>query len=541
MKVIKHEALQAHLMSAKEAWELVHRNLSSYQNEQMAIECCEFWGLPPAYGRVIARLYTTLMDVTLRSTVVADEEADTAMINWDGTIILPERRVVPSNWHRLNVQSIPPHTLKELWTFSLDQMMEGVRKELAKMKRSETDTSDEDQEEEVDLTNPIPVRGVYDPLLMMAVLTHEASHEVFADQETILRLVESAPHHLRGNRKAIGMIVMKRLANVAADGRIHAVVNLSPVLDIFLKLIYRPSIGGITADNGNKQASIDDLSEVGDSRDSRQGESEGKGEGDKRREVLNQGSSNAKFTAQAIRPRYVSSVREILRSESGKDIGNMAVLDEVALQWEAEGRVDPFKECVSRLKAAMVETVAGRLHDESQDPDPTYRKIAYSRGLKIIPRDDDPVGYKVYAVVDSSGSMSDEEIKYCLGAIAHALGGTGVFDVAFCDTEPLVIAKDCPGYEVASRIPSKIPRGGTQLGNAIRKYHELFQNDLSTVSAVLMLTDGYNTDWGVQELKDKGVPLVIGITTKENDEPPDLAEEVKRYATKIVTIQLPAA
>ena len=551
MKNISRENLQAHLMSAREAWNLIHRNLSSYQNEQLAVECCEFWGIPPIYGRVIARLYATLMDVTLRSTVVADERADTAMIHWDGTIILPDRRAVLSNWASLEVQSVLPHTFKELWTFRRDLMMDRVRKELAKMKRSETDTATHESEVP-DIGKQIPVRGVYDPLLMMAVLVHEASHEVFGDQETMVRLVESAPDHLRGNRKAVGMILMKQIANIAADGRIHAVVNLSPVLDILLKLIYRPSMGymQVAEESSGKQASIDDLCEAGDpngqsdqSRDQNQDQScqgggQSEGRGDKTREVLNQGSSSAKFTAQAIRPKYVASVREILRSESGKEIGDSALLEEVALQWEAEGRIDPFKECVNRLKAAMAETIAGRLHDDSQDPDPTYRKIARARGLKLVPRDDDPIGFKVYAVVDSSGSMSDEEIKYCLGAIAHALGGGGVFDVAFCDTEPLAIAKDCPGSEVVSRIPSRIPRGGTQLGNAIRKYHDLFQNDLSTVSAVLMLTDGYNDDWAVQELQNKGAPLVVGVTTRGDSEPPQLKEEVIRYAAKIVTIQL---
>jgi predicted metal-dependent peptidase len=141
--------------------------------------------------------------------------------------------------------------------------------------------------------------------------------------------------------------------------------------------------------------------------------------------------------------------------------------------------------------------------------------------IKYLPRfTRRPVVRELTVIVDTSGSMSDEEIGKALGVLKQLAGSHYLFNLLVCDTQPILI-----GRRMRS-IPDSVecPRGGTALGEGVRQAKEL---GLS-VENVVYITDGYNTDWADDVDEVRKVCVILTVPKRDGDAPESYIEEFRK-------------
>ncbi len=116
---------------------------------------------------------------------------------------------------------------------------------------------------------------------------------------------------------------------------------------------------------------------------------------------------------------------------------------------------------------------------------------------KVIPR-----GSDLYVLIDVSRSMLAEDVvpsrlgraKADVSALLNRLNGERVGLIAFAGQAvvkcPLTVDYDSFRRALQELDPSSAPRGGTAIGDAIRKALEVFQSKVDRDQAMLLITDG---------------------------------------------------
>ncbi len=116
---------------------------------------------------------------------------------------------------------------------------------------------------------------------------------------------------------------------------------------------------------------------------------------------------------------------------------------------------------------------------------------------KVIPR-----GSDLYVLIDVSRSMLAEDVtpsrlgraKADVSALLNRLDGERVGLIAFAGQAvvkcPLTVDYDSFRRALQELDPSSAPRGGTAIGDAIRKSLEVFQSKVERDQAILLITDG---------------------------------------------------
>lgn len=204
-----------------------------------------------------------------------------------------------------------------------------------------------------------------------------------------------------------------------------------------------------------------------------------------------------------------------IKEQHAKGIGNVAA---GVARWAKEilqPKVDWQKELKSRLRRA-VEEVRGQ-HDFS------YGRLAKKQVLYpevMLPSLVDPV-VKPAVVVDTSGSMGDEELRACLGEVEGCIRAVGYSDipVVSCDMEAHVQNK----VTSAKRVRLK-GGGGTDMGVGIEAASKLKPRP----NVIVVLTDGY-TPWPPKP--PRGTELIVGIVRPKGSEFKDAG--VPEYAKQV--------
>jgi len=139
--------------------------------------------------------------------------------------------------------------------------------------------------------------------------------------------------------------------------------------------------------------------------------------------------------------------------------------------------------------------------------------------------------YNVWCLVDTSGSIGEEELRYFLGIVKHESRSARVFVVPW-DAQAYEVLKAERPADVARRVARKMKGGGgTVCLPALKKVHELMNNG----DAVIVLTDGEIFDIEKEETQ-KWLKLVstkagfamVGYTTKPVTAPGFLTANIRR-------------
>jgi len=94
--------------------------------------------------------------------------------------------------------------------------------------------------------------------------------------------------------------------------------------------------------------------------------------------------------------------------------------------------------------------------------------------------------YTVWCLIDTSGSISREELKYFLGIAKHEARNAGLRVIAW-DAEAYEVLKADSPQQVARRVASKMKGGG---GTVCKPVLEKVYRLMNSGDAVIMLTDG---------------------------------------------------
>lgn len=532
------------LTDASTAWEQLMHDYSPIAMEELIRTHASNWGLLPMISKAYTNVFTVMLEVLINCRIVSSPRFATASASVNGDIALPERQLVRLDYERSLVESVRPHSGKQLWSFTPGVMARSLLPNSGyRMIYGESDSNIADSYRDA---HYYIAPGCYNPLFMMAILMHECWHLCLDDPQIGVQLQLALPEEKRE--------LVANLANWAMDGRVHALLNLTHALDIWAKLIdYPPDpqtkqalaeavrsrtegkrggpcAGGSKSDLGSGAGPADPLdagSFESDEPDNKNGAGRSfdrltsdheLGDDDPEIKVINEGSGRASYAAKAQRQAIAQAVLNEIKNE--KSIGSEAMLAQVRSKWESELREDPLQAALSKLKAALDSAVSHLYYDQGENPDPTdaylIRKGLVAR--ELADRDDETVTIRCFAVIDSSGSMSRDDIEACIGSARSALGGQALMDLVFCDTEPMKVADSVLASDLLSYLNrlDQIPRGGTSLGAAIRQYEQMFKRSLSECSVVLMLTDGYNSDWAIEELNKSRIPIVVGLVYEDD-------------------------
>jgi len=94
--------------------------------------------------------------------------------------------------------------------------------------------------------------------------------------------------------------------------------------------------------------------------------------------------------------------------------------------------------------------------------------------------------YTIWCLIDTSGSISQEELKYFLGIAKHEAGNASLRVIAW-DAEAYEVLKADSPQQVAKRVASKMRGGG---GTVCKPVLEKVYRLMNSGDAVIMLTDG---------------------------------------------------
>ena len=99
-----------------------------------------------------------------------------------------------------------------------------------------------------------------------------------------------------------------------------------------------------------------------------------------------------------------------------------------------------------------------------------------------------PINYRptVWCLIDTSGSISEEELKYFLGIAKHEAGNASLRVIAW-DAEAYEVLKADSPQQVARRVASKMKGGG---GTVCKPVLEKVYRLINSGDAIIMLTDG---------------------------------------------------
>src|SRR5262245_49397349 len=130
---------------------------------------------------------------------------------------------------------------------------------------------------------------------------------------------------------------------------------------------------------------------------------------------------------------------------------------------------------------------------------------------EVIPR-----GSDLYMLIDVSRSMLAQDVppsrlgraKADVAALVNRLDGERIGLIAFAGQAvvkcPLTVDYDAFRRSLDELDPSSAPRGGTAIGDAIRKALEVFQARTERDQAILLSTDGGDQEWSPIEAAGSG-------------------------------------
>jgi hypothetical protein len=454
------------------------------------------------------------------------------------------------NWQESPVMSVRPDSNAESGLGRLIYIW-SEREFLAEASKEKllAEDSDVDKDLIADLVMWPDDEPMFDTVYLAALAIHEACHIGMGHFLPIIydglpsRVVRYLQRH-KSIRKRASLarliknlgdrayeLVAHRVVNVLLDASIHTIIPaIVQVLDIGAKK--RIPFGGSSGGGGGKgsiaseldqdsesqggQGSDKDVSDAardvrgspiddilgGDDTDSDDSESDN-GRDDKKiknfRKVHQKGEPVARRLAKD--PASVEQIAKNLK-DTAKRIGSEPGFLDSVCALIAKLRRDPFTKM--QVHRTAFRGLFGVPKHRSMNPraDEVYLK---KRGLiKYLPRfTRQPVIRELTVVVDTSGSMSNEEIGKALGVLKQLAGSHYLFNLIVCDTQPILV-----GRRMRS-IPDAVdcPRGGTAIGEGVRQAKALGLN----VENVVYITDGYNTDWAddVDELRKVCVILTV--------------------------------
>ena len=359
----------------------------------------------------------------------------------------------------------------------------------------------------------------------------------FLSRRSVKRLIDKL-----GEDNAL-KIISKSVVNVLLDASIHTIVpSIVGILDVAAKKRLPFGGGGSCNNPGRGQQSGDDEdtesagcsgdqedgatgSDVSDASRTSRGQSiddilggggdddqddgsdgepsDNAGQGKSYRKVHQRGEPVARRIA-----RDPSSVEQVAKSlkETAKRIGSETGMLSAVEALLAKLKRDPFMRLQSHR--ASFRSLFGSPKQRVMQPraDEVYLR---RRGLiRYLPRfTREPIVQELTVVVDTSGSMSDDEIGKALGVLRQLAGKNYLFNVIVCDTQPIVVGRRM------AKLPDRVecPRGGTSLGEGVRQAKELGM----PIENVVYITDGYNCDWAADV---KGMRRVCVILTVPKDD-----------------------
>jgi predicted metal-dependent peptidase len=390
---------------------------------------------------------------------------------------------------------------------------------------------------------------MFDTVMLAVLMLHETAHIALGHFQPVVneglrtRMRRCVSNCLSKNDRVISSIrdiaseiTTQRLMNIVLDAAIHTVAPYVPViLDIVMRrrvVVVPPSSG----DAGGDQQG-DGSDQVGsDSQGSGSGSDKRIGEGKLGDQMSPDDVSNVDEQSRGdggsdseLRKRVRNLTKEIHRGSIRREtlMRSVDVAEEMQKAFEkiaksksigskpswlfqmvsalfAKLRRDPL----ARFNAARA--VAARLFGapsrRTNHPRPDEQYLYRQGKIRYLPRlVCQPNRKRLLVVLDTSGSMGSESIARSIGFVNELLKGQNyLFDFVVCDAEPHLV-----GTEL-TRLPQEIPcpRGGTILGEAVRFAKE----KRIPVEGVVMITDGYNADWGVEDGDVKEMLVVLADT-----------------------------
>jgi predicted metal-dependent peptidase len=420
-----------------------------------------------------------------------------------------------------------------------------------KVKYSKDDSSNDSgfQPELVIWPDDLPM---FDTAMLAALMLHETAHIALGHFQPVVngglrarmrRCVSDSIGDVGLDEKARTILfetVTQRLMNIVLDAAIHTVAPYIPViLDIAMRrriVVVPPS----PCEAGGDQQCDSDQQAGSDSRGSGSGSDKRIGEGKLGDQVSpddvsgvddqSQGSGQGDGGSDSeLRKRVRNLTKEIHRGSIRRetlmrsvDVAEEArkVFEKIAESKSIGSKPSALFQMVSALFAKLrrdplarfnaARAVAARLFGvpskRTNHPRPDEQYLYRQGKIRYLPRlVRQPVRKRLLVVLDTSGSMGSDAIARAIGFVNELLKGQNyLFDFVVCDAEPHLV-----GTELM-RLPQEIPcpRGGTVLGEAVRFAKE----NRIPVEGVVMITDGYNTDWGVEDGDVKEMLVVLADT-----------------------------
>jgi len=332
---------------------------------------------------------------------------------------------------------------------------------------------------------------------------------------TDLELPDDIMKRVKSNQEAWAVHL---LYNQATDAFIHGVL---PIIEIItaeaMRRRYFPEGGDGGA--GSKERVFGEMVDETDAQnkqdaDESERESE-KQSGDEaprikaERRVVQKGMAQREYMTKSIE-RQDSIFEGITRISKG--IGNTGTdLIDAAQAALVKLRQDPFVK-YSRAQRRLV-SLFGKPATRSNNPRPDEVYLRRMGKIGYLPRmTKRPSTERMMVVVDTSGSMSPEDVSAAFGFIEATLAKYNYrFTVYVCDAEAHLICED------AHKLPKdiKVPCGGTNLSAAIHDAHE--RGILKRYSAFVFITDGLNNEWGTDIIKSVVSEPVVCIIQTTND------------------------
>ena len=430
----------------------------------------------------------------------------------------------------------------------------------------EDPVTDKDKDLVADLVLWPDDEPMFDTVYLSALAIHEACHIGMGHflptihQGLPSRVVRYLQHH-KSIRKRASMarlvkvlgdaayeLVARRVVNALLDASIHTIIpTIVQILDIGAKkrIPFGCEGGGggeggipfdldqdIESQDGRgtskdvsdaardiRGSSIDDILGGDDDSDSDGSDTEdGKGRRSSKsfRKVHQKGEPIARRLA-----RDPSSVEQVAKNlkDTIKRIGSETGLLNSVFALIAKLRRDPFTKM--QLHRSAFRGLFGAPKQRSMNPRADEVYLRKNGLIKYLPRfTRQPVVRELTVVVDTSGSMSDEEIGKALGVLKQLAGSHYLFNLLVCDTQPILV-----GRRMRS-IPDSVecPRGGTALGEGVRQAKDLGLN----VENVVYITDGYNTDWADDVDEVRKVCVILTVPKKDGDTSEGYIDEFRK-------------
>jgi hypothetical protein len=406
---------------------------------------------------------------------------------------------------------------------------------------------------------------MFDTVYLAALAIHEACHiglghflptiyeglpsrvVRYLQQNKFIKKRASMVRLIKRHGDAAYELVARRVANVLLDASIHTIIpTIVQILDIGAKKRIpcgggggvegeggtpiqsdqnSDSRGGLDSDKDVSNAardvrgsSIDDVL-GGDNADS-EGPGSDNTHGDKKvknfRKVHQKGEPIAHRLA-----KDPSSVEQLAKNlkDTAKRIGSEPGFLDSVFALIARLRRDPFTKMQAHRTAFRGLFGAPKQRSMNPRADEVYLR---KHGLiKYLPRfTRQPVLRELTVVVDTSGSMSDEEIGKALAVLKQLAGNHYLFNLLVCDTQPILVGRRM------RMIPDVVdcPRGGTALGEGVRQAKELGLN----VENVVYITDGYNTDWADDVDEVRNVCVILTVPKKDGETSEGYIEEFRK-------------